>query len=320
MKIKQLVKILGLGALALGLGACGQAAEDNSQAEASVGVLQFMEHESLDRAREGFTDALKEAGYEEGKNLTLNYQNAQGDQSNLQSITQQLAGKNDLILSIATPAAQAMLNTDKKTPQLFTAVTDPVSAKLVESAEKPGANMTGTSDGAPTDKVVDLLLKADPSIKTIGILYNSSEVNSEMQYKEAKDYIESKGLKVESMTVTTTNEIQQATKALAKKVDGIYLPTDNTVANTIQTIGQVLKEEKVPSVAAFDAGVEGTLCAYGVDYYELGKQTGQMAIDILKNGKNPGEMPVQKSEKLVVKVNEDMAQALGSDPKSLTEE
>lgn len=320
MKIKQLVKVLGLGALALTLGACGEASGNAEKAEASVGVLQFMEHESLDRAREGFTDALKEAGYEEGKNLTLNYQNAQGDQSNLQSITQQLAGKNDLILSIATPAAQAMLNTDKKTPQLFTAVTDPVSAKLVESAEKPGANMTGTSDGAPTDKVVDLLLKADPSIKTIGILYNSSEVNSEMQYKEAKDYIESKGLKVESMTVTTTNEIQQATKALAKKVDGIYLPTDNTVANTIQTIGQVLKEEKVPSVAAFDAGVEGTLCAYGVDYYELGKQTGQMAIDILKNGKNPADMPVQKSEKLVVKVNEDMAKALSIDPKSLTEE
>ncbi|KAA9300629.1 MULTISPECIES: ABC transporter substrate-binding protein [Aerococcus] len=320
MKIKQLVKVLGLGALALTLGACGEASGNAEKAEASVGVLQFMEHESLDRAREGFTDALKEAGYEEGKSLTLNYQNAQGDQSNLQSITQQLAGKNDLILSIATPAAQAMLNTDKKTPQLFTAVTDPVSAKLVESAEKPGANMTGTSDGAPTDKVVDLLLKADPSIQTIGILYNSSEVNSEMQYKEAKDYIESKGLKVESMTVTTTNEIQQATKALAKKVDGIYLPTDNTVANTIQTIGQVLKEEKVPSVAAFDAGVEGTLCAYGVDYYELGKQTGQMAIDILKNGKNPADMPVQKSEKLVVKVNEDMAKALGIDPKSLTEE
>ncbi|MDK8502447.1 ABC transporter substrate-binding protein [Aerococcus sp. UMB1112A] len=320
MKIKQLAKVLGLGALALTLGACGQAAGDTKAAEASVGVLQFMEHESLDRAREGFTDALKEAGYEEGKNLTLNYQNAQGDQSNLQSITQQLAGKNDLILSIATPAAQAMLNTDKKTPQLFTAVTDPVSAKLVDTAEKPGANMTGTSDGAPTDKVVDLLLKADPSIKTIGILYNSSEVNSEMQYKEAKDYIESKGLKVESMTVTTTNEIQQATKALAKKVDGIYLPTDNTVANTIQTIGQVLKEEKVPSVAAFDAGVEGALCAYGVDYYELGKQTGEMALDILKNGKTPAEMPVQKSEKLVVKVNDDMAKALGIDPKSLTEE
>ncbi|MCY3026473.1 ABC transporter substrate-binding protein, partial [Aerococcus sp. JJEM-2022a] len=252
-----------------------------------------------------------------GKNLEIEFHNSQGDQSNLQSITQQLKGKKDLILSIATPAAQAMLNTDKETPQLFTAVTDPVGAKLVESMEKPGKNMTGTSDMAPVGDVVDLLLKADPSIKTIGILYNSSEVNSEVQYEQAKEYIESKGLKVESMTVTSTNDVQQATKILAEKVDGIYLPTDNTIANTIQTIGKVLMETKTPSVAAFDAAIEGSLCAYGVDYYKLGQQTGNIAVDILKGDKKPEETPVEMSKDLVVKVNDEMAAALGMDSEEL---
>ncbi|OFM50241.1 ABC transporter substrate-binding protein, partial [Aerococcus mictus] len=282
-----------------------------------VGIIQYMEHDSLQRAKEGFQDSLKEAGYEEGKNLAIEFHNSQGDQSNLQSITQQLKGKKDLVLSIATPAAQAMLNTDKETPQLFTAVTDPVGAKLVESMEKPGKNMTGTSDMAPVGDVVDLLLKADPSIKTIGILYNSSEVNSEVQYEQAKEYIESKGLKVESMTVTSTNEVQQATKILAEKVDGIYLPTDNTIANTIQTIGKVLMETKTPSVAAFDAAIEGSLCAYGVDYYKLGQQTGNMAVDILKGDKKPEETPVEMSKELVVKVNDEMAAALGMDSEEL---
>ncbi|MDK8842097.1 ABC transporter substrate-binding protein, partial [Aerococcus urinae] len=291
--------------------------KESSNDKVDVGIIQYMEHDSLQRAKEGFQDSLKEAGYEEGKNLAIEFHNSQGDQSNLQSITQQLKGKKDLVLSIATPAAQAMLNTDKETPQLFTAVTDPVGAKLVESMEKPGKNMTGTSDMAPVGDVVDLLLKADPSIKTIGILYNSSEVNSEVQYEQAKEYIESKGLKVESMTVTSTNEVQQATKILAEKVDGIYLPTDNTIANTIQTIGKVLMETKTPSVAAFDAAIEGSLCAYGVDYYKLGQQTGNMAVDILKGDKKPEETPVEMSKELVVKVNDEMAAALGMDSEEL---
>ncbi|MDK6292322.1 MULTISPECIES: ABC transporter substrate-binding protein [Aerococcus] len=315
--MKKYLRYLAAGLLTCTLAACSNQGKESSNDKVDVGIIQYMEHDSLQRAKEGFQDSLKEAGYEEGKNLAIEFHNSQGDQSNLQSITQQLKGKKDLILSIATPAAQAMLNTDKETPQLFTAVTDPVGAKLVESMEKPGKNMTGTSDMAPVGDVVDLLLKADPSIKTIGILYNSSEVNSEVQYEQAKEYIESKGLKVESMTVTSTNDVQQATKILAEKVDGIYLPTDNTIANTIQTIGKVLMETKTPSVAAFDAAIEGSLCAYGVDYYKLGQQTGNMAVDILKGDKKPEETPVEMSKDLVVKVNDEMAAALGMDSEEL---
>ncbi|MDK6371692.1 ABC transporter substrate-binding protein [Aerococcus urinae] len=315
--MKKYLRYLAAGFLTCTLAACSNQGKESSNDKVDVGIIQYMEHDSLQRAKEGFQDSLKEAGYEEGKNLAIEFHNSQGDQSNLQSITQQLKGKKDLVLSIATPAAQAMLNTDKETPQLFTAVTDPVGAKLVESMEKPGKNMTGTSDMAPVGDVVDLLLKADPSIKTIGILYNSSEVNSEVQYEQAKEYIESKGLKVESMTVTSTNEVQQATKILAEKVDGIYLPTDNTIANTIQTIGKVLMETKTPSVAAFDAAIEGSLCAYGVDYYKLGQQTGNMAVDILKGDKKPEETPVEMSKELVVKVNDEMAAALGMDSEEL---
>ncbi len=315
--MKKYLRYLAAGLLTCTLAACSNQGKESSNDKVDVGIIQYMEHDSLQRAKEGFQDSLKEAGYEERKNLAIEFHNSQGDQSNLQSITQQLKGKKDLVLSIATPAAQAMLNTDKETPQLFTAVTDPVGAKLVESMEKPGKNMTGTSDMAPVGDVVDLLLKADPSIKTIGILYNSSEVNSEVQYEQAKEYIESKGLKVESMTVTSTNEVQQATKILAEKVDGIYLPTDNTIANTIQTIGKVLMETKTPSVAAFDAAIEGSLCAYGVDYYKLGQQTGNMAVDILKGDKKPEETPVEMSKELVVKVNDEMAAALGMDSEEL---
>ena len=315
--MKKYLCYLAAGLLTCTLAACSNQGKEGSKDKVDVGIIQYMEHDSLQKAKEGFQDSLKEAGYEEGKNLEIEFHNSQGDQSNLQSITQQLKGKKDLILSIATPAAQAMLNTDKETPQLFTAVTDPVGAKLVESKEKPGKNMTGTSNMTPVADVVNLLLKADPSIKTIGILYNSSEMNAQVQYEQAKEYIESKGLKVESMTVTSTNDVQQATKILAEKVDGIYLPTDNTIANTIQTIGKVLMETKTPSVAAFDAAIEGSLCAYGVDYYKLGQQTGNMAVDILKGNKKPEDIPVESSKDMVIKVNDEMAAALGMDSEDL---
>ncbi len=324
MKIKHLV--LSLSALALA--ACGNGGEepadstgDNGGASEgfSLGINQYMEHESLSESREGFLAELEDAGYTEGENLTVDYKNAQGDQANLQSITQQLAGNHDLILNIATPSAQAMANADPDTPQLFTAVTDPVEAGLVESIEEPGGNVTGTSDMAETAELIDLLLKADPEIQTIGIIYNSSELNSELQYEAAKEEIESRGLNVESVAVSTTNDVQSAISSLADISDGIYVPTDNTVASSIATIGQVLMDKQVPSVAAFGAGIEGTLATYGVDYTELGRQTARQALQIIEDGVSPSDIPVEYSENLVVDVNEEMAEALGIDPASLTE-
>lgn len=328
MTIKKL-SLLTLSALTLMV--CGQNQSESASSEASseaaggeakekvsIGINQFMEHESLNQSRQGFLDEMEKQGYKEGDNLSVDYKNAQGDQANLQSIAQQLAGNHDLILNIATPSAQSMANADKETPQLFTAVTDPVEAKLVESMDKPGANITGTSDKADTAVLVDLLLKADPDIQTIGIIYNSSEINSETQYEEAKEEIESRGLKVESAAVASTNDVQSAISALADKVDGIYVPTDNTIASSISTIGQVLMDKKVPSVAAFGAGVEGTLASYGVDYEHLGRQTATQAIQIIE-GKKPADLPVELADELEVNVNEEMAEALGIDPATLTE-
>lgn len=314
--MKKLGRYLILMVVTVVLGACGNGSSNNG--EVKIGILQYMEHESLNEAKKGFIEELAANGYTEGSNLILTEKNAQGDQANLQSITQQLKDKNDLILSIATPAAQAMLNADRTTPQLFTAVTDPVSAKLIQSMSSPGGNMTGTTDMAPINKVIDLLLKAKSDIKTIGIIYNSSEQNSKVQYEEAKAYIEGKGLNVETVTVTSTNDVQQAISTLASKVDGVYLPTDNTIASSITVIGDVLTEQKIPSVAGFAAGVEGALCSYGADYEALGRQTAKQAVAILK-GKSPSEIPAENPENLIVKVNEDVAAKLGIDPQVIKE-
>lgn len=325
MKIKNI--LLSLSALALM--ACGNTASTDSGSETnasetgeaevtySVGINQYMEHESLTESREGFLAELADAGYVEGENLEVVYKNSQGDQANVQSIVQQLSGKHDLILNIATPSAQAMANGDRETPQLFTAVTDPVEAGLVESLEAPGGNVTGTSDAADVANLVDLLLKADPEMQTIGIIYNSSELNSELQYEDAKKEIESRGLNVESVAVASTNDVQSAITTLASQVDGVYVPTDNTIASAIATIGQVLTEAKVPSVAAFGAGVEGTLASYGVNYETLGRQTARQALQILEDGTAPADIPVEHGEELEIIVNEEMAAALGIDPETL---
>ena len=193
--MKQWMKRIGLtlGAGVL-LAACGgsdeNAANDGANKELAIGILQLMDHESLNASRQGFVDVLEEAGYVEGENLTLDYQNAQGDQANLQTMSERLAGDNDLILAIATPAVQSLANIEKDTPILFTAVTDPVDAGLVASLEKPGANITGTTDAGPIEEQVKLLLSVAEDAENIGIIYNSSEPNSVIQAEQAKSILE----------------------------------------------------------------------------------------------------------------------------------
>lgn len=314
MMKKQVIKIMSLGALALGLMGCGQG-EENDQKE--IGIIQYAEHQALNDSREGFLEGLAEGDLKDGEKIKVDYQNAQADQSNLNSIAQGMKGRKDLVFTIATPAAQAALNADKETPTLFTAVTDPESANLVKSNDQPKTNASGTSDKAPVEKAVDLLLKINPEIKTVGMLYNSSEVNSEVQFAALKKYAESKGLNVEAQTVTTTNEVQSAITALAKKVDGICLPTDNTIAQTIPTIGKVVKEAKVPTIGAESAHIEGCLATYGVNFKNLGRQTAEMAIKILEEGADISKMPVEKADEFELQVNEEMASALGIDTEQL---
>lgn len=319
MKKIAIASLTGLVALGLLAGCTGGNSKSENKKEVKVGVLQYMEHNSLDQARKGFVAELKDAGYEEGKNMTLDYQNAQGDQSNLKSMSERLVkNKNDVILAIATPAAQSVVNETTTLPVLFTAVTDAVSAGLVTSNEKPGGNVTGTSDMVPIDEQTDLLLSIVPEAKTVGIIYNASEKNSEIQSKLAKKALEKSGVKVKEVTVSSTNDVQQVMTSLAKQVDGIYIPTDNTLAKTMSTVGEIAEAAKIPVIAgSTDMVEEGGLATYGINYEKLGRQTGKLAVKILKGEAKPAELSIETSKNLELVVNQKMAKALEIDPTSI---
>ena len=312
MKMK--MAALGMAALfSFGLlGGCGS----NNQASSgqkTVGIVQLVEHDALDAANKGFRDALKERGYEEGKNLKIDNQNAQADQSNLQNIGQRFVSNHvDLIYAIATPAAQTVANLTKDIPIVGSAITDYVGAKLVKSNDAPGGNVTGTSDMNPIKDQVDLLIKLCPNAKTIGCVYTSSEVNSEIQFKAMKEYAESKGLKVEAATISNVNDIQQAAQSLVGKVDAFYLPTDNVIASSMPTLISVTEAAKKPVICGESNMVKaGGLATYGVDYYELGRQSGFMAADILDGKSKPADMKIEFAKVLKAVVNKTNADKLG---------
>lgn len=278
-----------------------------------IGVVQLVEHTALDAAYQGFVDGLKEAGYEDGKNLTIDYQNAQGEQANCVTIAQKLVNdQNDLILAIATPAAQAVVNFTDTIPVLVTAVTDPASAKLVNSNELPGTNVSGTSDLNPVDAQVRLIKRILPDAKKIAFLFCSSEENSYFQVGLAKKTADEIGLEYVDATVSSSNEIQSVVESLVGKVDAIYAPTDNMIAAGMATVSMVSTPAGIP-VFCGEAGMvdNGGFATYGLNYYELGKQTAAMAVDILENGKNPAEMPIQYLEKCDLAINMEAAEEMG---------
>lgn len=315
--VKKLATISVASMGLLTLAACSSSSEQASSDVVKVGVLQYMEHESLTAAREGFVAELEANGYKEGEKLVLDYQNAQGDQANLQTISEQLIDGNDIVLAIATPSAQSLATVSNETPIVFTAVTDPLSAGLVESIEKPGGLLTGTSDQAPIDKQVELLGQAVPDAKTVGILYTTSERNSEVQVEQAKELLEKAGYKVVVKGITSSNEVQDATTSLMKDVDALFIPTDNTVASTMTMIGELSVEHKVPVIGgSTDMVDEGGLLTHGTNYEALGRQTAKMAIKIIE-GANVSETAVEYPETVSLHVNEEMAQKLGIDTSKL---
>ncbi|APB31637.1 ABC transporter substrate-binding protein [Vagococcus teuberi] len=318
MKKKMLSSLVGLAAVGLLVGCGNNSAETDSSVQ-RIGILQYMEHKSLDKAREGFIAELKDEGYEDGKNIKIDSLNSQGDQANLKSMSEKLVKeKSNVILTIATPAAISVATETTDIPIIFTAVTDAVSAGLVDSNEKPGKNITGTSDMVPIDKQTNLLLSIVPDAKAIGIIYNSSEENSVIQAKLAKEAIEKKGVKVKESTVTSTNDVQQVMTALAGEVDGVYIPTDNTLANTMETVGEIARNKKLPIVTGSAEDVKvGALATYGLDYEKLGRQTGKLAVKILKGEAKPADLAVDMPTDLDLVVNEDMAKALGIDPSTI---
>ena len=286
-----------------------------------IGVLQLVEHPALDAAYQGFIDGLAEAGFVAGEKIEIDFRNAQADQSNLMTMSERFVKNNvDLILAIATPAAQSVASATSTIPVLFTAVTDPVAARLVESWEKPGLNVTGVSDIGPIDKQIELVKELLPDAKVLGVIYNSSEVNSEVQAKQAEEYAKELGLEVEFGTVTSVNDIEQVATSLAGKCDIIYVPTDNTIASAIPNLVQVAQEKGLLIIGGEEGQVEsGATATISISYYKLGLQTAEMAVKIL-NGALPAETPVEKLEDTDLVLNQKYADEIGYEfPKELVD-
>ena len=312
---KLLAPLLVVGILLTSLIILHQLKADKKKDVFRIGISQFITHQSLDATREGFVDELDKQGYVEGKNIEIDLQNAQGEQRNLKTISQQLAESSDVVLAIATPSAQSLANTTQTTPVIFSAVTDPVSAKLVESREHPGGNVTGTSDQS-SDAIstqINLIKKVLPKAKTIGILYTQSEPNSVVQKDEAKRLLEEKGFTVVEKTILDSNNVKAAAESLMAEVDMVFVPTDNIISSTMETVKQVSIKHKVP---VFGGSTEmiavGGLYNYGTNYEELGRQTARMLIRVLK-GEKPENIAVELPEKLELHTNKEMADALGID-------
>ncbi|MGC0300225.1 ABC transporter substrate binding protein [Streptococcus sp. CL5.50] len=312
---KLLAPLLVVGILLTSLISLHQLKADKKKDVFRIGISQFITHQSLDATREGFVDELAKQGYVEGKNIEIDLQNAQGEQRNLKTISQQLAESSDVVLAIATPSAQSLANTTQTTPVIFSAVTDPVSAKLVESREHPGGNVTGTSDQS-SDAIstqINLIKKVLPKAKTIGILYTQSEPNSVVQKDEAKRLLEEKGFTVVEKTILDTNNVKAAAESLMAEVDMVFVPTDNIISSTMETVKQVSIKHKVP---VFGGSTEmiavGGLYNYGTNYEELGRQTARMLVRVLK-GEKPENIAVELPEKLELHTNQEIADALGID-------
>lgn len=316
MKKKSMLLLLVTTAIMLVLAACGK--KDETQDEKAnadektykVGILQYVEHPSLNEATKGFKAALKESGLK----VEYDEQNAQGDPANNTTAANNLVGAgNDLIFANATPSAQAVQTATADIPVLFTSVTDAVGAELIQSMEKPGANVTGTVDTHPeaipnTVKFIANELKA----KKLGMVYNAGEQNSRAQVdivkKEAKKY----GVEVVEASANTSADVKQATESLVSKVDAYYIITDNTVVSALDSVLDVATDKKIPvMVGELDSVKRGGFGAYGFSYYDIGYEAGQMAVQILKDGKKPADIPAAYPANLKFEVNKETADKLG---------
>lgn len=298
---------LAMGALA---GCGGEKKEAAKKDKFNVGIVQIVEHAALDVASKGFIDGMAAKGYKEGENVTYDRQNAQADQSNLHTIAQHFINKKvDLICAVATPAAQVVANATQDIPIVATAVTDYEAAKLIKSNAKPETNVTGTSDMNLVEAQLDLILKLVPATKTVGVIYNSSEINSQVQVDLLKGFAKDRKVEIKEATVNNVNDIQQAARSLIGKVEAIYVPTDNVLASAMPALAMVTEEAKLPVVSGWDDA--NGIATIAIDYYKLGVQTGEMAADILSGKAKPQDMPIQTQNEFTVIVNEANAKKIG---------
>ena len=291
---------------------CG--AQDD-QEQYKIGIVQLVSHGAGESAADGFKQALADNGFVDGETVTLIEQNGQNEQSNLESIAQSfLSEEVDLICAVSTSTAQVMAAATGEIPIVGTAITNYEETRLVESNEAPGYNVTGTSDQNPIEKQGELLLQLVPDTKTIGIVYNASEVNSQLQVAHMTSYMQSHNVAVIESTFADINHMHQATQALVGQVEAIYLPTDNAVAASMAQVVTVAEAAKIPVICGAITQVEGGgIATYGIDYFKLGYQSGIMAVKILNGEAEPATMPIEfaNEAELALVINKGEADLIG---------
>ena len=291
------------------------ASESTDDKQYTIGIVQFAQHGSLDNCRTGFVEGLKEAGIEEGKNLTILYENANADGSTTTQIVDNFLSNNaDLICAIATPAAQAAYSAakDKGTPVIYTAVTDPVAAELANEDGTPVGEITGTSDKLPVELQLQMIRKVLPDAKKIGIMYTTSEINSISAIEEYKELAPNYDFEIVESGISSSADISQAADSLLTKVDCITNLTDNTVVSSLPTILNKASSKNIP---VFGSEIEqvkiGCLAAEGLDYISLGKQTGAMAAKVLKGDAKASELNFELIDEAAFYGNTAVAESLG---------
>lgn len=320
--MKKILVVLSLVMLLVGCSKGSGEKTSDGEKVYKIGILQFAQHPSLDNCREGFLQGLEEEGFVEGKNLEIDYQNAQADMGIAAQIANAFVGnKVDMVTAIATPAAMSAYNATRKTdiPVVYTAITDPIVAQLADENKKPLGNVTGTSDILPVEAQLKLIREIMPEAKNLGILHTSSEANSDSMLKIYKDLAGKYGFTIVDEAINTTADIPLATDNLLSKVDAITNLLDNTVVNSLPTILDKANAKKIP---VFGSEVEqvnmGCFGSEGIEYVSLGKQTGKMAAKILKGEAKASEMPFETIEKPNLYLNSKVAKDLGIEiPKDL---
>ncbi|MGM7635298.1 ABC transporter substrate-binding protein [Bacillus sp. Hm123] len=299
------------------LAGCGNSGEEEKKEEAGpakedavkIGVTQLVEHPSLDNAYKGFQQALEDAGMEADYDVQI----AQGDQNNNQTIANNfVSDKVDLIFANSTPSAASALNATKEIPIVFTSVTDAVAGGLVKDPNSPGGNITGTTDLHPEaiPKTIEFMATEFDG-KNVGVIYNAGEQNSVAQVEAVEKVMKENGLKIVPVTVSTSSEVKQAAESLVGKADMIYIVTDNTVVSALESVIQVANKEDIPMfVGELDSVKRGGFAAFGFEYYDIGYEAGQMAVQILKDGEKPGDLPVQPPQNLKLLINEKAAKEM----------
>ncbi|MFT0892399.1 ABC transporter substrate-binding protein [Pseudochelatococcus sp. G4_1912] len=277
-----------------------------------VAITSIVDHPALNAVQEGAKDALAKAGFNDGKEIEIVFENAQGQPATAVQIARKFVGeKPAVIIGISTPSAQALASATKTIPVVFSAVTDPVDAQLVSSIEKPGGNITGVSDRAPIEDQVALIRELTPNVKTIGVIFNPGEPNSVSAVRDLKEAAEKLGFDVIEAPTTKTAEVQGAARSLVGKADAVFVPTDNTVVSAFEAVSGVMEAAKIPLYAAdTDSVPRGALASVGFNYRQVGEQTGALVARILK-GEKPGDLSVQFAQGTDLYLNKDVAEKIG---------